>query len=96
MGDVYGRGGADRRDDPPALIQPEGTVDSRRGGPPAAESKMVAEAARVIAQGTAAWTAPTGTASRATFDPATVTLVQLAQAVKALIDDMMANNLLSK
>lgn len=36
------------------------------------------------------WTAATGTATRTTFDTATVTLEQLAQRVKALIDDGMA------
>lgn len=36
------------------------------------------------------WAAPTGTASRATFDTATVTTAQLAQRVKALIDDLTA------
>lgn len=35
------------------------------------------------------WVAATGTASRVTFDTATVTLPQLAQAVKALIDDLV-------
>lgn len=35
------------------------------------------------------WSAPTGNKSRATFDPATVTLVQLGERVAALIDDLM-------
>lgn len=34
------------------------------------------------------WTAPTGTASRAGFDTSTATLTQVAQTVKALIDDL--------
>lgn len=34
------------------------------------------------------WTAPTGTATRTTFDTATVTTTQLAERVKALIDDL--------
>lgn len=34
------------------------------------------------------WATATGTASRATFDTATVTLPELAQRVKALIDDL--------
>jgi hypothetical protein len=34
------------------------------------------------------WTAPTGTALRTTFDTSTVTTEQLAQRVKALIDDL--------
>lgn len=36
------------------------------------------------------WTAPTGTATRTTFDTATVTLSVLAEHVKALIDDLHA------
>lgn len=35
------------------------------------------------------WVQATGTATRATFDTATVTLPLLAQAVKALIDDLV-------
>lgn len=37
----------------------------------------------------AAWQQATGTATRTTFDTGTVTLPQLAQAVKALIDDLV-------
>jgi hypothetical protein len=36
------------------------------------------------------WTAPTGTATRTTFNTATVTTAQLAERVKALIDDLDA------
>lgn len=36
------------------------------------------------------WTAATGTATRTTFDTASVTLPQLAERVKALIDDLIA------
>jgi len=35
------------------------------------------------------WVQATGTATRATFDTTTVTLPVLAQAVKALIDDLV-------
>ena len=35
------------------------------------------------------WAAPTGNESRATFDPATVTLPQLAERVAALIKDLV-------
>lgn len=37
------------------------------------------------------WTAPTGTATRTSFDTATVTLAGLAERVKALIDDFIAH-----
>lgn len=40
------------------------------------------------------WGVPTGTASRAAFDTATVTAAQLAQKVKALIDDLRAHGLI--
>ena len=38
------------------------------------------------------WSAPTGTSNRTAFDPATVTTQQLAERVKALIDDLMAHH----
>lgn len=37
------------------------------------------------------WAAPTGTVSRATFDQSTVTLPQLAQALAALLQDLIAH-----
>jgi hypothetical protein len=43
-----------------------------------------------LARPSPGWTAPTGTASRASFDTASVTTAQLAQRVKALIDDDLA------
>lgn len=43
---------------------------------------------------TAGWGAPTGTATRTTFDTATVTLPLLAQRVKALLDDLTSTGLL--
>ena len=39
------------------------------------------------------WGAPTGTATRTTFDTTTVTLPQLAERVKAMLDDLMAGTL---
>lgn len=40
------------------------------------------------------WGAPTGTATRTTFNTATVTLAQLAERVKALIDDLTTHGLI--
>ena len=40
------------------------------------------------------WTAATGTATRTTFATATVTLEQLAQRVKALLDDLISHGLI--
>jgi len=42
-----------------------------------------------IEQQFAAWVAATGTADRTTFDTAAVTLPQLAQRVKAMLDDLL-------
>lgn len=39
------------------------------------------------------WGAPTGTVSRATFDPSTVTLEQLAQRLAALVTDLLADKI---
>jgi hypothetical protein len=43
---------------------------------------------------TTGWAAATGTATRTTFDTATVTAEQLAQRVKALIDDLLTRQAL--
>lgn len=40
------------------------------------------------------WSLPTGTASRASFDTSTVTLTQVAQALKALLDDLGTHHVL--
>jgi hypothetical protein len=40
------------------------------------------------------WAAPTGTATRTTFDTATVAVADLAQRVKALIDDLTSHGLI--
>ena len=40
------------------------------------------------------WAAPTGTASRTTFGTTTVTTEQLAERVKALIDDLTSHGLI--
>lgn len=45
---------------------------------------------KVIGARKTGWGAPTGTATRTTFDTATVTLPQLAERVKALLDDLNA------
>jgi hypothetical protein len=40
------------------------------------------------------WAAPTGTATRTTFATTTVTTAQLAERVKALVDDLTAHGLI--
>ncbi len=49
---------------------------------------------QVVASRRTGWTAPSGTASRAGFDTASVTTEALAQRLKALIDDLAAHGLI--
>lgn len=49
---------------------------------------------QVVSSRKTGWIAPTGTASRATFATSTITLSQLAERVKALIDDLMSHGLI--
>jgi len=49
---------------------------------------------QVVSSRKTGWIAPTGTASRTAFSTATVTLPQLAERVKALIDDLTAHGLI--
>lgn len=49
---------------------------------------------RVVTVQMSGWTAATGTPTRTTFDTTTVTLTQLAERVKALIDDSLAHGLI--
>lgn len=49
---------------------------------------------QVVSARRTGWTTPTGTASRATFATSTVTVSQLAERVKALIDDLVAHGLI--
>lgn len=48
----------------------------------------------VLGPRSAGWSAATGTADRTTFDTAAVTLEELAQRVKALLDDLTAHGLI--
>lgn len=51
-------------------------------------------ALQVLAARRTGWTAATGTPTRTTFDTATVTLPQLAERVKAVLDDLIAHGLI--
>jgi hypothetical protein len=53
-------------------------------------TEYLVNATPVVGARKTGWATATGTATRTTFDTATVTLVQLAQRVKALIDDLHA------
>lgn len=48
----------------------------------------------VVGSRKAGWAAPTGTATRTTFNTTTVTTAQLAERVKALIDDLTSHGLI--
>jgi hypothetical protein len=51
-------------------------------------------ATRLVGSRRTGWSAPTGTATRTGFDSASVTTAQLAERVKALIDDLIAHGLI--
>lgn len=50
--------------------------------------------AQVVAARRTGWAAPTGTASRASFDTGTASVADVAQRLKALIDDLTAHGLI--
>ncbi|HEV2816055.1 MAG TPA: hypothetical protein VGW40_02370 [Allosphingosinicella sp.] len=52
------------------------------------------DAVKVVGNRRTGWGAPTGTASRATFETSGATVGQLAQRLKALIDDLIAHGLI--
>lgn len=54
------------------------------------DNDLYKDGTKVVGARKTGWSTATGTASRATFDTATVTTAQLAQRVKALIDDLEA------
>jgi hypothetical protein len=51
-------------------------------------------ATKILGNRTTGWTAATGTSTKTTFATSTVTLPQLAERVKALIDDLIAHGLI--
>jgi hypothetical protein len=51
-------------------------------------------AIQVVGARVTGWAAPTGNTSRATFDTTTVTTAQLAERLKALIDDLTTHGLI--
>lgn len=58
------------------------------------EGSYYVDAVQVVSNRRTGWTAATGTPTRTTFDTATVTLPQLAERVKALIDDAISHGLI--
>lgn len=74
-----------------AFMSPGFNVDN--DGDVTVKSLLVA-AAQVVGARRTGWTPPTGTSSRATFDTATATTADLAQRLKALIDDLTAHGLI--
>jgi hypothetical protein len=56
--------------------------------------KLQINGTQVLSTRATGWTSPTGTATRTTFDTSTVTTSQLAERVKALIDDLTTHGLI--
>lgn len=54
-------------------------------------NEILLNGSRVLGTKRTGWTAATGTATRTTFDTASVTLPQLAERVKAILDDLLAS-----
>jgi len=75
-------------------LVPKGTglVNVDSGNINLASGVVQIASAQVVSARKTGWTVATGTASRATFDTSTVTLSQLAERVKALIDDLHASS----
>lgn len=55
---------------------------------------LAVQATQVVTSRKTGWVPATGTATRATFDTATITLPQLAERVKALLDDLTSHGLI--
>lgn len=68
------------------VIDSSGSVNIARSG-----QSLKIEGAAVIGARKTGWGIPTGTATRTAFDTATVTTPELAETVKALVDDMRAH-----
>jgi hypothetical protein len=70
------------------LFQAGGQVRADTSGNVTAGNSFRVGSNQVVGARKTGWTVPTGTATRTTFDTATVTLPQLAERVKALLDDL--------
>jgi hypothetical protein len=57
-------------------------------------SSVVINNQKIVGDRRTGWTAASGTASRSGFDTSTATVAQVAQALKALIDDLIAHGLI--
>jgi hypothetical protein len=57
-------------------------------------TSFVVGISQVVSARRTGWAAPTGTATRTTFATSTITLPQLAERVKALIDDLTTHGLI--
>ena len=60
----------------------------------AANNKLSINGNQVVSARKTGWTAATGTATRSSFATSTVSLAQLAEAVKALLDDLISHGLI--
>lgn len=71
-----------------------GNVADQGGGTINALTAYYLNSTKVVGARRTGWGAPTGTATRTTFATGSVTLPQLAERVKALIDDQIAHGLI--
>ncbi|CAD5960826.1 hypothetical protein [Planktothrix agardhii] len=76
------------------IVRISGNGNINASGRVASSSGFSVGSNQVVSARRTGWAAPTGTATRTTFAPATVTLPQLAERVKALIDDLTAHGLI--
>jgi hypothetical protein len=78
-----------------ATLQLTSTVVQANGHVNLASGKVLGvDNTQVVTSRRTGWAAPTGTPTRSTFDTGSVTLPQLAERVKALIDDLTTHGLI--
>ena len=79
----------------PGSVSRSRTLRVEAGGVDLASGKALSVAGtQVVSARRTGWAAPTGTATRTSFATSTVTTAQLAERVKALIDDLSAHGLI--
>ena len=76
------------------IVRISGNGNINASGRVASSSGFSVGSNQVVSARRTGWAAPTGTATRTTFATSTVTLSQLAERVKALIDDLTAHGLI--
>lgn len=77
-----------------AMTDAAAEMDATNGGQPVKVTTLKVGSNQVVTARQTGWTAATGTATRGTFATGSVTLPDLAERVKALIDDMTTHGLI--